>query len=93
MSRLINNLMDVVRLRVGQPLELHRQRSDLVQVVREVIAEYASDDMHTTKFNPAHPAVMGMWDSNRLEEGDCEPAVECGEVQPRGRGGEHRSDR
>jgi signal transduction histidine kinase len=67
MTRLINDLMDVVRLRVGQPLELHRERIDLVQVVRDAITEYQAADASSIQFVSDAPAVIGQWDWARLE--------------------------
>jgi signal transduction histidine kinase len=67
MTRLINDLMDVVRLRVGQPLELHRERTDLVQVVRDAIDEFQTGESSSIQFVSDSPSLVGQWDWARLE--------------------------
>lgn len=42
MSRLINDLVDVVHLRIGRPLTLQREAVDLVQLVRQVASDQQS---------------------------------------------------
>src|SRR5947209_7324405 len=67
MTRLINDLMDIVRLRVGQPLELQRERTDLVTIVRDVIDELGSPPDISIQFVSDVPSLPGSWDPARLE--------------------------
>ncbi len=68
MTRLIDDLVDVARLRAGHPLELRRVPTDLVALARQAAAEaQRSTDEHTVVFEAAEPAIEGLWDAARLE--------------------------
>lgn len=67
MTRLIDNLMDVARLRVGQPLELRRECTDLVALTREVIDEVAETTSITIELRATTATLTGRWDQARLE--------------------------
>lgn len=67
MSALINELLDIGQLQLGQPLELNLCRIDLVVLARRVMAEYQqSTERHLIRFDgPAQ--LSGDWDAERLE--------------------------
>ena len=68
MSDLIDQVLDLSRLQMGRPLELHPQRVDLVALVREIAA--ASDQMteqHAVTVDCSVPELVGVWDAARLE--------------------------
>jgi len=68
MTRLINELLDVARLRAGQPLALSLRPGDLVEITRRIAAEY--EDMgkrHRILVETATPAITGEFDLFRLE--------------------------
>jgi signal transduction histidine kinase len=67
MNRLISDLMDIVRLRAGQPLELQREQCDLVNIVRDVVNEHGSPGDMTIQFVSDVPSLPGRWDAARLE--------------------------
>jgi signal transduction histidine kinase len=61
----IAELVEVGRVRAGQPLELHRAPTDLVALAREVAAGHAARG-HDVAVAAAVPALVGEWDSVRL---------------------------
>ena len=65
---LLNALLDAVRLEAGEALELVLRPTDLVALVRRVVATYeASTDAHTVLVQTAVPTLIGTWDAFRLE--------------------------
>ena len=68
MRRLVDQLVDVARLQMGQALELARRPTDLVALARRVAAEHRlSGDRHTITVETAEPRLVGDWDTARLE--------------------------
>ena len=68
MVTLIGELVDVTRLRAGQPLELQRRPTDLVALVGQVAAEYQrTTDRHELRTDVHLPTLVGIWDPERLE--------------------------
>lgn len=68
MNRLINDLVDDAHLRIGRPLQLNRESTDLLALVRhltEIHQDTAAD--HTIVLESAVPELLGTWDSARLE--------------------------
>ena len=67
MLALINEMLDVTRLRAGQGLELERRRVDLVSLARAaaVAQEQATASCHIDVQAP-DGEVVGDWDANRL---------------------------
>src|SRR6185369_1279560 len=50
MTKLLDELMDVSRLQLGQPLELDRHHMDLVQLARRVVEETGqTSDLHVLR--------------------------------------------
>ena len=72
MDRLINELLDFAQLQAGQPLELHRQRTDLVALARRIV-EYHSQTIAAgrsslhIRLECSVPELFGLWDPIRLE--------------------------
>ena len=68
MTRLINELLDVSRLRAGLPLALECRPTDLVDLVQRVVAghqRFAPD--HHVIVEAAVPQLEGCWDAFRIE--------------------------
>jgi signal transduction histidine kinase len=82
MSWIINDLVDLARLRIGQPLELNRTPVDLVELVNQVVSEQhasagstldagAATGEMTSQPPPIHviaeeDQIAGTWDATRL---------------------------
>ena len=68
MSRQIDELTDVMRLRGGQEIELHREPTDLMALVRQTVeAHDPSTERHTIRLESAVDELVGVWDGPRLE--------------------------
>jgi signal transduction histidine kinase len=68
MAKMIDELLDVAQLRMGQPLALDRRPADLVALVQRVVAEHAqTSGAHRLRVEAAVPALVGEWDGARLE--------------------------
>jgi PAS domain S-box-containing protein len=68
MNRMLNELLDTVRLRVGQPLDLTRERTDLARLVRNVAEEHERTAAMPRVVVAEAPAELeGEWDTARLE--------------------------
>jgi signal transduction histidine kinase len=67
MARQLDDLLDVTRLQLGQPLELHRARADAVQLVhRAVAAQQRLSPRHRLRVETALAELIGEWDEVRL---------------------------
>jgi PAS domain S-box-containing protein len=68
MAKLINELMDVARLRMGRPLTLDRKPTDLIDVVRRMVTEATSTArLHTVQLSVESEPIVGVWDGFRVE--------------------------
>lgn len=68
MNRLIDDLLDVAHLRVGRPLDLRREPTDLVALVQRVAEEQPQlTQRHTIRVESSIPTLVGDWDTARLE--------------------------
>jgi PAS domain S-box-containing protein len=68
MSGLIDQMLDLARLQMGRPLELHREATDLVALVRGAVAERAeATELHAIRVMCELPRLIGHWDPARLE--------------------------
>jgi signal transduction histidine kinase len=68
MTRWIDELADVARLHLGQPLPLERQTLDLVALATRVAAEeQGATDAHRILVTAAPAVITGIWDAARLE--------------------------
>jgi len=68
MVTMIDELVDVARLRGGQPLELRREPVDLVALVNRAVEEARRvHEHHPLRFVADSAPVVGPWDGARLE--------------------------
>jgi signal transduction histidine kinase len=68
MASLIDDLLDLARLEDGRPLELNRQRTDLVALVERVVERVRDEEtghMFSVQADPSE--LFGEWDARRLE--------------------------
>ena len=68
MDKLIHNLLDFTRVRLGQPIPLKRESLSLLSLCREIVAEFVAA-------YPEHPIelscnedVIGRWDRTRIKQ-------------------------
>lgn len=68
MAGFLTELLDLSRLRTGQPLELQRERVDLVTLVRQLVIEHQQTaPAHHLSLVAGVPELSGWWDRLRLE--------------------------
>ncbi|HEX2280793.1 MAG TPA: PAS domain S-box protein [Thermomicrobiales bacterium] len=68
MTRLLDELGDVMRLRSGQEIDLHRESTDLVALTRRTAAEQDRiTERHAIQVESAVDELIGFWDGPRLE--------------------------
>jgi PAS domain S-box-containing protein len=66
--RLVDELLDLTRLRMGHELELDVGPADLIKIVRRLSTEYQKiSPRHTIHFESDAPRVLGDWDEARIE--------------------------
>jgi len=65
MKAIIQELMDVARLQMGQELELDRHSMDLVALARRCVAEHLPVG-RVVRVESKHEGVFGLWDEARL---------------------------
>jgi signal transduction histidine kinase len=67
MGEELDDLLDVTRLQLGQPLELHRSPIDGIQLVRQVVAaQLRLSPRHQLRVETALAELIGEWDGVRL---------------------------
>jgi signal transduction histidine kinase len=67
MGGMIDELLDVARLQLGEPLELQPQPFDLVSLVRHKVTEYQQTTQRHILRLAADTALPGTWDAGRVE--------------------------
>ena len=68
MTALVDELLDVARLRMGEPLLLERRPTELVALARQQAAvQQSATEHHQIVVDAAVPTLVGLWDSRRLE--------------------------
>ena len=68
MTRLLDELGDVMRLRSGQEIELRREPTDLIALARRTAVEQdRMTERHTIQVESAVDELIGHWDGPRLE--------------------------
>jgi signal transduction histidine kinase len=65
MKAIMQELLDVARLQMGQALQLDLQRTDLVALVRRAVGEYQQAG-RAVRLASASEALVGWWDEARL---------------------------
>lgn len=67
MAGQVDELLDITRLRMGEPLELHRAPTDLVSIAQRLVEGYqARTQSHEVRLDARCPALVGEWDSVRV---------------------------
>jgi signal transduction histidine kinase len=68
MTALIDELLDVARLRMGNPLVLETAPTDLVALTRQLVATHQSaTEKHTIVVDARVAELVGVWDERRLQ--------------------------
>jgi len=68
MTRMIDELLDVTIMQAGNPLPLERRETDLVELVRRLVAEYQrATRRHEIEILAPAGRVVGRWDPARIE--------------------------
>ncbi len=69
MERLVEEMVDVAHLQLGQELPLQRQRADLVSLTCTLLAEHEALDAgaHQFRLDLQVPTLTGFWDTGRLD--------------------------
>jgi sigma-B regulation protein RsbU (phosphoserine phosphatase) len=68
MERMIADLLDVTRTRLGGAIPLKRARTDLRTVCEEVVLELQAFHTHAVVHFVSHGDVRGEWDADRLAQ-------------------------
>ncbi|CAA9569565.1 MAG: hypothetical protein AVDCRST_MAG49-3456 [uncultured Thermomicrobiales bacterium] len=67
-AELIDELVDVARLRAGQPVDIEREPFDLVALTRQVVDEYRrTSTRHPIRIEAPVAALIGVWDRRRMD--------------------------
>ncbi len=67
MSAMTEELLDVTRVQAGQPLELRREATDLVELARRAVADHeAAGSGHPLRLSTTAGSLVGEWDAARL---------------------------
>jgi signal transduction histidine kinase len=63
----VEELLDLARMQIGQPLDLDRQTVDLLALLRGALAEQQlATDRHTLRLESDEAELVGYWDPRRL---------------------------
>lgn len=66
-AAVVDDLLDVTRMEIGQPLSLERRPVDLAGLVREAASEQqAATEHHSIRLVVTDEALVGEWDATRL---------------------------
>jgi signal transduction histidine kinase len=68
MSKLINNLLDFTRTRLGQSLPVKQDEIDLAQVCRQTVAEVAAAHSERTIDFSCPESLQGIFDATRINQ-------------------------
>jgi PAS domain S-box-containing protein len=67
MASMLDELLDLARLRMGRPLELRRRPTDLLALAREVTAEQQrATERHEIRIETELEQLIGQWDPSRV---------------------------
>ena len=68
LGRLVDELLDLTKLRMGHPVELQLEPTDLVEVTKRIAAEYdALTPDHRIRVETGLDSLAGEWDPARIE--------------------------
>lgn len=66
-TALVDELLDITRLRAGEDIPLHRSNADLVPLLKELAARYdAGGERNRVVVISSVPSLRGWWDEQRL---------------------------
>jgi signal transduction histidine kinase len=66
-AALVDELLDLARMQMGQPLDLERRPVDLAALAREAISEHQhATERHTMELQVRDAELVGLWDQRRL---------------------------
>ncbi len=68
MGRMVEQLLDFTRARIGQGIPLRREAGDLVQLAQEVIEEGKASNPACDLRLTVHGATTGTWDRDRISQ-------------------------
>jgi signal transduction histidine kinase len=66
MEQLVDELIDLAQIRVGNRLQLSRRPTDLAELAVRAAAAQATGERHRVRLEIAQPSVIGYWDGARL---------------------------
>jgi PAS domain S-box-containing protein len=67
-SRIIDELLDLTKMRMGHPVELQVGPTDLIELTTRIATEYtALAPDHQIRFEPGQADLIGEWDAARIE--------------------------
>ncbi len=68
LTTMINELLDLARLQMGQAVDLDLQPLDLLDLARQVVAEHQhTTDRHVVELHADVSSLAGQWDPHRIE--------------------------
>jgi len=67
MAGMLDELLDIARIRLGRPLDLARGAVDLVALARRMVTLHEGRGTHRFHFTAHEPELVGEWDTPRLE--------------------------
>jgi len=67
LDRLVGDLLDTYQLEAGR-LELHRERCDLVEIMRSAVDELSGSSDHALRLELPDLPLVGRWDPDRISQ-------------------------
>jgi PAS domain S-box-containing protein len=67
MAQLIDQILDVAQLRVGQELQLQLEPTDLVTLAHRVVSDFQQTQSHVVVIDTEETELLGDWDAARIE--------------------------
>jgi signal transduction histidine kinase len=71
MARLIDQILDVAQLRIGQELELELESTNLVTLTRRIASDFQQSPGHVIVVETSETELLGEWDTTRIERVIC----------------------
>lgn len=65
-SELISNLLDVNRIRSGEPIPVNLQESDLLEVIQQLVKSFEPSVQRRISIESKEEKVLGYWDAEAL---------------------------
>ena len=85
MTAQIGELLDHARVQAGHPIDLSREPTDIIALVRGVMADHQqSTELHSLELRAAHPSIVVDVDPLRLERALANLIVNAIKYSPRG---------